>query len=116
MTKVSIGIVTYNNEDKICELLDSVYKYTTGIEYQMYVVDNASSDNTVRLIEENYPGVVVLKMQNNLGFGAGHNKVIEYIRSDYHMIASEEVCAGVDFKERRVFCNEKKNRESIVCL
>lgn len=97
VTSVSIGIVTYNNEDKICALLESLYQYTQNVNFQIYVVDNASSDNTVQLVKENYPKVNLLQMGKNIGFGAGHNQVISYMRSDYHVIVNPDIrlCSNV---------------------
>lgn len=91
MISTSIGIVTYNNEAEIGALLKSIFKYTKDIHFQIYVVDNASTDNTVRIIKENYPAVKVLAMKKNLGFGAGHNQLIPYIHSDYHVIVNPDI-------------------------
>lgn len=91
MDSVSIGIVTYNNQDKICDLLDSIYKYTNNVCFKVYIVDNASSDRTIELVKKYYPDVIVLPMNKNLGFGAGHNKVLPLLNSDYHMIVNPDI-------------------------
>lgn len=91
MRKVSIGIVTYNNEDKIEELLKSLYHYTKDIDFDIYVVDNNSSDKTIEIINKNYPDVHVLSMTKNLGFGLGHNQLLSIINSDYHLILNPDI-------------------------
>lgn len=46
--------------------------------YKVIVVDNASIDDTVSLIEYNYPNVTLIKQSKNLGFGQGNNIGIRY--------------------------------------
>ncbi|MCR9183586.1 MAG: glycosyltransferase family 2 protein [Flavobacteriaceae bacterium] len=68
----TIVIVTYNALPWIDRCLKS-----TG-DYPVVVVDNASIDETLAYIESNYPKVIVLPQQNNLGFGQGNNVGISY--------------------------------------
>ena len=49
---VSGCIVTYNNKDKIAKTIESVLKQTQGVPFTLYVVDNASTDRTRELIEQ----------------------------------------------------------------
>ena len=55
MTDLSICVVTYNSRDEIGTLLDSIFAWTSGISFQVYVVDNCSTDKTADLVEEKYP-------------------------------------------------------------
>jgi GT2 family glycosyltransferase len=67
--KVYIIIVTYNAENWIVKCLDSVYNR----KYQIIVIDNASIDNTLEIIEQKYPNVQLIKSERNLGFGQANN-------------------------------------------
>ncbi len=91
MATVSIGIVTYNNEDKIENLLESLYQFTKGVSFSVYVVDNASSDRTLDIVRKKYPQVVIMPMDKNLGFGAGHNQLLNVIDSEYHLILNPDI-------------------------
>ena len=46
--------------------------------YPVIIVDNASTDDTVRFVQENYPSVILLSQTKNLGFGAANNLGISY--------------------------------------
>lgn len=91
MKKISISIVTHNNERNILLALESVYKYAGNLDLSTFVVDNASSDKTVELVRENYPQVKIIKLPKNIGFGAGHNQVLNKINSDFHVILNPDI-------------------------
>lgn len=88
---VSGCIVTYNSKEKISPTIKSVLEMTKGVDFTLYVVDNASSDGTAEFIEENFPEVVVIKARSNDGFGAGHNKVLPFLTSKYHVIINPDI-------------------------
>ena len=65
-------IVTYNGMPWLRECLDSCKNY------QVIVVDNASSDNTVCTIQNEFPQIILIQMTENLGFGQANNFGIQY--------------------------------------
>lgn len=89
--KVTGSIVTYNNMRTIDKTLATLFEFTKDIDFKLYVVDNVSSDGTPDFIEKNYPQVEVIRMNENLGFGAGHNVAIEKIESEYHAVINPDI-------------------------
>lgn len=73
---VAVVIPNWNGADYIIDCLESLQKQSQkGL---IVVVDNGSVDNSVDIIEKNFPEVVLLKQQKNLGFAGGVNKGIRY--------------------------------------
>ena len=70
---VSIIIVNYNTRDLTLQCLRSVYEKTKNLEFEMIVVDNASSDDSVESIKKQFPQVRVVESSENLGFGRANN-------------------------------------------
>ena len=89
--KVTGSIVTYNNMKTIDKTLSTLFEFTKDIDFKLYVVDNVSSDGTPDYIEKNYPQVEVIRMDKNIGFGAGHNVAIKRIESQYHVIINPDI-------------------------
>lgn len=88
--KISISIVTYNSEDEIRTVLNCL-KYSDCNEFiTIYIVDNGSIDNTKKIIKEEYKDCVLIE-SDNVGYGAGHNKAINMINSDYHFILNPDI-------------------------
>lgn len=81
--KVSIIIVNYNSQQTIGRCIDALYSHVSGIAYEIIVVDNASSSESVRFIKENYPHVRLIVNAENKGFGAANNIGEHYASGDY---------------------------------
>ena len=69
-------IVTYNARKWIHRCLESVLKST--ITTHIIVVDNASSDGTPNEIKSNYPSVILIELDKNIGFGGANNLGLQY--------------------------------------
>lgn len=79
-SKISIIIPNLNGEATIGKTLDSLLKQT--IKARIIVVENYSSDSSVKLINEKYPGVELLRQSKNLGFAGGVNAGIQKALGD----------------------------------
>ncbi len=95
MKSVSVSIVTYNSAAQIQTVLDSLFQTTVGVDLKVFVVDNASSDNTCELVSR-YDGVTLIALDENVGFGAGHNHAIRRTASDYHVILNPDITFDTD--------------------
>ncbi|MFX0553400.1 glycosyltransferase family 2 protein [Lactiplantibacillus plantarum] len=81
-TKVSVIIVTWNNERDIIRCVDSILKYEHDIE--IIVVDNNSQDNTVNVLKnKKEKGLIILELKNNIGFAAANNEGLKYAHGEY---------------------------------
>ena len=74
MDKVLVIIVTYNAHDWIHQCLNSVDME----RYDAFVVDNASTDDTLSILHAEYPKAIVRAMDKNLGFGQANNIGLRY--------------------------------------
>ena len=88
--KISIVIVSYN----VCQLLDeclqSVGRALDGIEGEVYVVDNNSTDRTVETLQPKYPQVHFIANQNNVGFARANNQAIRQSDSEYVLLLNPD--------------------------
>ena len=91
MAKLSISIVTYNNADIIMRTLSILLEEVKGLDCTLYIIDNASDDNTVTLIQKSFPDIIIIKNKQNIGFGAAHNIAINLCDSDYHIIMNPDI-------------------------
>lgn len=89
--KVTGSIVTFNNMKTIDKTLETLFEFTKDIDFKLYVVDNVSSDGTPEYIEEHYPQVELIRMDKNIGFGAGHNVAIKKVSSQYHAVINPDL-------------------------
>lgn len=90
MIDVSIIIVSYNSAKLLEKCIDSIIEKTQDINYSIFIVDNASSDNSVSLIKEKYPDIHLIENKINLGFGKANNQVLKIIDSKYAFLLNPD--------------------------
>jgi GT2 family glycosyltransferase len=97
---ITACIITYNSEKHIENVLASLFQSTVINRMEITVVDNASTDRTAALVEASYPGVRLIKLPQNIGFGQGHNKALPYMNAPYHLIVNPDITMEPDVLER----------------
>lgn len=78
---ISIITINYNGYKDTCELIASLPLEDKSIE--VIVVDNASKEDEITLIQKQYPQVKVIRSQKNLGFAGGNNLGIQAAHGNY---------------------------------
>lgn len=80
---VSIIIVNYNTKELIKNCINSIYKYTNDIEFEIIVSDNGSLDGSIEMIKSEFPNVILIENNANLGFGKANNKGLKIAKGKY---------------------------------
>lgn len=88
-------IVTWNNKKEIKECLKTVEEYSPS-GYQVFVVNNASTDITTSIIEKNFPKAHLIKSKENLGFAEGNNLALKDVKTDYVCFLNPDVILTED--------------------
>lgn len=74
MTKIAIIVLNFNGEKYIGKCLESLRKLNTdGLKINFLVVDNASSDNSISYLEQNFSEFDLIQTGENLGYAEGNN-------------------------------------------
>jgi GT2 family glycosyltransferase len=92
--KVSIVVVTYNNLDLTRRCLESLYAQTEWPNFEVIVVDNASSDGTpeyLRDVRNGWPGFEVILNPENAGFARASNLGLRRASGDYFVLLNNDV-------------------------
>lgn len=88
--KICIVIVSYN----VCQLLDeclqSVKRALQGIDGEIYVVDNLSTDGTVETLQPRHPDVHFIANKQNVGFACANNQAIRCTDSEYVLLLNPD--------------------------
>ncbi|MCK5898336.1 MAG: glycosyltransferase family 2 protein [Methylococcales bacterium] len=88
--KVSIVIVNFNAGDLICNCIASIIKETIVSDYEIIVVDNDSSDDSVDKIKQQFPSVNLIETGINAGFAAGNNVGFDAATGDYVLVLNPD--------------------------
>lgn len=87
---LSIIIVNYNTEKLTLQCLESLYKSNDHIKWEVIVIDNASSDNSLKSFSQNYPDITVIANPTNMGFGAANNIGAAKASGDYLLFLNSD--------------------------
>ncbi|MCE5324495.1 glycosyltransferase family 2 protein [bacterium] len=92
---VSIIIVSYNTKDLLKDCLNSLIASQTG-DYDIWIVDNASTDGSADMVESDYPNVNLIRSTKNLGFGRANNLAALKSDADYIMLLNPDTVLTCD--------------------
>lgn len=95
-TKISIIIVNYNVKEFLANCLQSVKKSSDGIETEIFVVDNNSSDGSMEFLKPRFPEVKFIENSENLGFGKANNQAIRQASGKYTLILNPDTLLQED--------------------
>ena len=89
---LSASVVQYKNAQETLCCLESL-REKEGSALAVYLVDNASPDGALDTLraEGVPPGVQLLAQEKNLGYGAGHNRVLPLLGSRYHAVVNPDI-------------------------
>lgn len=83
--QVSVVIVSYNVLELLTKCVDTLFKFTRGVEWELIVVDNNSTDGSIDYLKklEKEKGVKIILSKENLGFSKGNNLGIKQAKGEY---------------------------------
>lgn len=90
---LSVIVVSYNNAPEIANCIASIQAACTGLNYEIFVVDNASQDGCAEEIACNFPAVRLLASPTNLGFAAGNNLAFKQARGQFIALVNPDALA-----------------------
>lgn len=97
MKDLSIIILNYNTKDLLLACLRSVVAATKNkFSYQLIVVDNASADGSVEAVKRNFKKIKLIQSKKNLGFAAGNNLAVPYIKGRYVLFLNPDTVVFKD--------------------
>lgn len=87
---VAIVILNWNGKDFLRQFLPGIL-LSEYDNLQIIVGDNASTDDSIPYLMENFPAVKIIKNEINYGFAGGYNKVLERVEADYFILLNSDV-------------------------
>ncbi|MFC1559865.1 glycosyltransferase family 2 protein [Candidatus Margulisiibacteriota bacterium] len=90
MTDISIVIVNFNNSKLLKDCLNSINTSTHKAGLDIILVDNASKDDSVKMVKENFKGVRVIENKENLGFIKASNQGLRVAAGRYSMLLNDD--------------------------
>jgi GT2 family glycosyltransferase len=110
---VSIILVNWNGQHLLGPCLDALQRQTYR-DFEIILVDNASSDGSPEWVAEHYPAVRIVRNEDNLGFAAGNNRGFEAARGEFLVLVNNDTEAEPGFLEALVEAARQDKRVGAV--
>ncbi len=94
--KLSVIIVNYNVRAYLEQCLRTVFEAMKGVDGDVYVVDNLSTDGSVEMVREKFPQVKLIANQENVGFSRANNQAIRESTAEYVVLLNPDTVVGED--------------------
>jgi GT2 family glycosyltransferase len=88
--KVAVVILNWNGKKYLQRFLPSVLS-SVWPNLEIIVGDNASTDDSIAFLKQEYPSVTIIQNDDNYGFTGGYNKVLERVEADYYILLNSDV-------------------------
>ena len=89
MKKIAVVILNWNGAKLLEQFLPSIVTFSN--EANIYVADNASTDNSIEVVKEKFPQVTIIQNEGNFGFANGYNVALQQIEEEYYALVNSDV-------------------------
>jgi len=122
MKQVFISLLNYNGSENTIDCLESLRNINTdSFKLTIIVVDNASSDNSIKSIKNHvltskYGNVKFIENKKNMGFSGGHNTAIRYAlsnKADYVLLLNNDIYVDKNFLKELFVVSEQDDNIKI---
>ncbi|MGC6430813.1 MAG: glycosyltransferase family 2 protein [Jejuia sp.] len=87
--KIAVVILNWNGKSLLEQFLPSVIKSSKDAD--IYVIDNASTDDSLKLLKANFSEVKVIQNEENYGFAKGYTEGLRYVKADVFCLLNSDV-------------------------
>lgn len=88
--RIAVVILNWNGKAFLEKFLPDVIKHSQDVA-EVYVIDNNSSDDSVKLLRSNFTSVKIIQNIDNYGFAKGYNEGLKHIQADYFILLNSDV-------------------------
>lgn len=89
MKKIAVVILNWNGEKLLAKFLPSIIAYSP--EATIYVVDNASTDQSIEVIKTQFPSIKIIQNTGNFGFAKGYNIALQQVEEPYYALVNSDI-------------------------
>lgn len=87
---VAIVILNWNGRMYLERFLPSVVASTYPV-LQVVIIDNASTDDSIEYLQQNFPAIRIVRLPQNFGYARGYNEGLKQVHADYYILLNSDV-------------------------
>lgn len=87
--QLALVILNWNGKQLLEKFLPAVVQHSD--EANLYVIDNASSDNSIHWLQQQYPEITIIQLNENLGYAGGYQQGLKNVEEPYYCLLNSDV-------------------------
>lgn len=93
---ISVILVSYNTIEMTKKALDNLFSSLGDFSMEVFMIDNASKDNSSEMIRREYPNITLIENNLNVGFGRANNQALPLIHGRYVLLLNTDAFVQQD--------------------
>lgn len=93
---ISVILISYNTAKMSVEALNALFASQGDFKLEVFVVDNASKDDSVAVIKKAFPQITLIENKVNVGFGRANNQVLDLATGEYILLLNTDAFVQAD--------------------
>ena len=89
--KTAVVILNWNTRDYLRKFLPGLIASTEGMDAEVIVADNASTDGSLEMLAAEFPKVRRISLDRNYGFTGGYNRALAQVEADYYVLINSDI-------------------------
>lgn len=82
--------MSYNTVEMTKKALGDLFASVGNLKMEVFMIDNASRDNSVEVLRRDYPNIMLIENKHNVGFGRANNQALPYISGKYVLLLNTD--------------------------
>jgi len=115
MIETAVVILNWNGKKFLEQFLANVVENSENQNTKVFVVDNASTDESVNYLAKEFPNIETVILEKNYGFAGGYNKGLKHINAEYYILLNSDVEVTPNWVEPLIDAF-KKNSNLAACM
>lgn len=113
--RLSVIIVSYNTKNLLRECLRSLFEGNTRkMVFEVFVIDNASADDSAEMVRKEFPHVFLIQNKKNMGFSKANNKAVKKAKGTFILFLNPDTIADPRVLEEMVSFMEDHGDAGVV--
>ncbi len=110
--KIAVVILNWNGTKLLEQFLPSIVQFSP--EADIYVADNASTDDSIDFVATHFPRVQIVKNESNFGFAKGYNKALKHIDAEIFALVNSDIEVTENWLKPIIETFEKEPKTAII--
>ena len=112
---LSFIIINYNTTALTIKCIQSIYQFTKSNTFEVILIDNASADQSIKTIEEQFHDIQLVRNTENIGFGRANNQGIQMANGKYIFLLNSDTALTSDAAATFFQYLEEESHHNVAC-